>query len=162
MKGGICWYSAPNFINYSEPIEIRQYNKTKLQTDSIWEQWSNDVPGSDPALTTGISLSKIFIPHLLLSTKGNKPIAAPQKAHRQQSSHYYVRHTLITNLPANDKFTMFQPILCGVSVVETSLPLTQSQHGHTVLSLKALTSRHLETDNFKNIQGMDHNTELTI
>ncbi|KAH3778398.1 hypothetical protein DPMN_179855 [Dreissena polymorpha] len=75
---------------------------------------------------------------------------------------------------------MFQTIICGVSVVETSFPpkhtlaicsshfniiykvLTQAQHGYPFLSIKAVTSRHLQEDNFKNIQGMDHNTGHTI
>ncbi|KAH3702834.1 hypothetical protein DPMN_077860 [Dreissena polymorpha] len=47
------------------------------------ERWLRDqeVPGSNPALTTVISLSKKLIPHLLLSTQvykwvpeGNKPM----------------------------------------------------------------------------------------
>ncbi|KAH3832307.1 hypothetical protein DPMN_105589 [Dreissena polymorpha] len=98
--------------------------------------------------------------------------AASQKAHGQQSSHYHVRHTLYTKHPTNDKFTMVQPILCSVAVVETSLPskhtiamcsshfnilykvLTQIQQGHPFLSIKEVTSRHLQTDNFKNKQGM--------
>ncbi|KAH3891698.1 hypothetical protein DPMN_015803 [Dreissena polymorpha] len=42
----------------------------------IYRRWLRDrkVPGSNPALTTGISLSKKFIPQLLLSTQGNKPM----------------------------------------------------------------------------------------
>ncbi|KAH3749793.1 hypothetical protein DPMN_184306 [Dreissena polymorpha] len=48
--------------------------------------------------------------------------SAPQKAHRQQSGDYHVRHALITNLPTNDKFTMFQPVLCGVSFNEQHSP----------------------------------------
>ncbi|KAH3755874.1 hypothetical protein DPMN_190573 [Dreissena polymorpha] len=61
------------------------------QRFTLWEQWSNgrtrglhcgssglmvgrwhrdrEVPGSNPTQTTGISLSKKFIPHLLLSTQ---------------------------------------------------------------------------------------------
>jgi len=48
--------------------------------------------------------------------------STPQKAHRQQSGHYDVRHALITNLPTNDKFTMLQPVLCGVSFNEQHSP----------------------------------------
>ncbi|KAH3834493.1 hypothetical protein DPMN_107821 [Dreissena polymorpha] len=104
--------------------------------------------------------------------------SSTSKGNRKQSINYHVRHTLITNLPTNDKFTMRQPILCGVSVVETPMPpkqtigmcsshfnilykvLTQTQHEHPFLSIKTVTSRHLQTDYFKNRQGMDHDTEL--
>ncbi|KAH3791509.1 hypothetical protein DPMN_144996 [Dreissena polymorpha] len=51
-------------------------NKSQyVQTKAPAKTWSNgrtlarEVPGSNPALTTGISLSKKFIPHLLLSTQ---------------------------------------------------------------------------------------------
>ena len=45
-------------------------------------RWRRDreVPGSNPALTTGISLSKKFIPHLLLSTQVYKWVPVRDKS----------------------------------------------------------------------------------
>ncbi|KAH3720874.1 hypothetical protein DPMN_063784 [Dreissena polymorpha] len=45
------------------------------------ERWRRDreIPGSNPAPTTGISLSKKFIPHLLLSTQVYKWVAVREK-----------------------------------------------------------------------------------
>ncbi|KAH3792562.1 hypothetical protein DPMN_146058 [Dreissena polymorpha] len=49
-----------------------------MQLIMIKRRWLRDreVPGSNPALTTEISLSKKFVPHLLLSTQGNKPMCS--------------------------------------------------------------------------------------
>ncbi|KAH3782278.1 hypothetical protein DPMN_160253 [Dreissena polymorpha] len=43
-------------------------------------RWDREVPDSNPALTNGISLSKKFIPHLLLSTQVYKWVPVREKS----------------------------------------------------------------------------------
>ncbi|KAH3891991.1 hypothetical protein DPMN_016101 [Dreissena polymorpha] len=71
--------------------------------------------------------------------------SAPQKAHRQQSGHNHVRHALITNLPTNAKFTMFQPVLCGVSFNEQHSPQNTLSICAAPTSTKPIEGPHTNT-----------------